>query len=77
MSIEEEIEFDISYEEQEESEQESDGKQEIDENHKFKYKNITPENISELKEYTADHYDDSENKWKTYLYEGIKGELRK
>ena len=41
------------------------------------FKNITPENISELIDYKASNLDDSEHKWKTYLYQGIKGELRK
>ena len=43
----------------------------------LKFKNITIENISKLKDYKANNLDDSEDKWKTYLYEGIKGELRK
>ena len=47
------------------------------ESHQFKYENITPENILDSKAYTVNHYDDIENKWKAYLYEGIKGDLRK
>ena len=73
MSLDEEKSFNESDEESEEKEE----NEEIDENHQFKYKNITPENISELKGYSANHFDETENRWKTYLYEGIKGELRK
>ena len=73
MSLEEENSFEISEEENEEQEE----NKENNENHECKYKNITPENISQLKGYSVDHFDDTENKWKTYLYEGMKGELRK
>ena len=38
---------------------------------------FTPENINELNDYKANNLDDSEDKWKTYLYIGINGELRK
>ena len=50
----------------------------IDEQSQEKYfTNITPENIHELNDYKASNLDDSEDKWKTYLYIGINGELRK
>ena len=43
---------------------------------KYYLKNMTTDNITEFKDYKTDNLDDSEDKWKTYLYKGIKGELR-
>ena len=42
-----------------------------------KFKNITPTNINKFNDYKAANLDDSLDKWKTYLYEDIQGELRK
>ena len=41
------------------------------------FKSITSENINELNDYKANNLDNSKDKWKTYLYEDIQGELRK
>jgi len=78
----EEIFVELSDEEEEVSQIEE-KKEEIEENsieeqnqEKF-FTEITPENINELNDYKANNLDDSEDKWKTYLYIGINGELRK
>ena len=40
------------------------------------FKKITPDNINKFNDYEASNLDDSIDKWKTYLYEDIQGELR-
>ena len=38
---------------------------------------MTPDNINEFNDYDTKDYDNSEDKWKPYLFEGIQGELKK
>ena len=47
--------------------------EELMEKNKNLPKEITPDNIDEFNDYDTKDYDNSEDKWKAYLFEGIQG----